>query len=292
MDVNGQLKLDNVLPATDGESDLIVRGEDGVLKKLTLAEMADAPFLPRLCFEGSQPVWSGEYVPAQGDEMGYGKLYTGCADRVGILTNTPLHPLDVNGHAQFRSSVSVNHRLSVGTEISNFARFMVKNLSGGAAIQVDQKDNTNPYAKLLFLEYTEPTTEIIHVSGPDGHVPLLIDAAGNFRLANSNKTIMYMNASEETFYTRRIIVDQETWPDYVFEQNYKLLTLYEVKDYISNNGHLPGVPSREKVLENGTDLGEINRVLLEKIEELMLYSIGQQEEIDKLKGQVTELLNK
>lgn len=264
--------------------DIIVRGEDGVLKNLQFADLVAAVYLPRLC-----PVDDTSWLPTW--SSGPEKIYSHCAN-IGIYTNNPEHPLDVFGHGQFRSTLSVNSRFSVGTGPSNFARLKIKNPNSSAAIQIDQTGNTNQYNKLLFMEYSDPSTEIIHVTGPNGHKPLLIDASGNFRLANADKTILYMNASEETFYTRRIIVDQETWPDYVFEQNYKLLTLYEVKDYISDNGHLPGVPSREKVLENGTDLGEMNRVLLEKIEELMLYSIGQQEEIDKLKGQVTELLNK
>lgn len=81
------------------------------------------------------------------------------------------------------------------------------------------------------------------------------------------------------------------WPDYVFEKAYQLPPLAEVQRYIDEHGHLPHVPSAEEVETEGLELGEMNRLLLEKIEQLTLYMIAQekrlneqQKEIDSLKS--------
>ncbi|AXG70669.1 hypothetical protein KORDIASMS9_02913 [Kordia sp. SMS9] len=74
----------------------------------------------------------------------------------------------------------------------------------------------------------------------------------------------------------------DTWPDYVFETNYNLLSLSEVEAFIKKNKHLPAVPSTKEVAEKGLDLFNINATLLEKIEELTLYTIDQEKQIKKL----------
>ena len=76
------------------------------------------------------------------------------------------------------------------------------------------------------------------------------------------------------------------WADYVFQEDYDLPTLKEVEQHIKENGHLPNIPSSEEVAENGIQLGEMNKLLLEKIEELTLYVIQQQKEINELKSKM------
>lgn len=76
------------------------------------------------------------------------------------------------------------------------------------------------------------------------------------------------------------------WADYVFEDNYTLLTLSQVKDSIELNGHLPGMKSAEEVAASGGfEIGETTVKLLEKIEELTLYSIDLHSENNTLKQQ-------
>ncbi len=73
-------------------------------------------------------------------------------------------------------------------------------------------------------------------------------------------------------------------PDYVFEKDYSLPTLQEIESYIAKNKHLPEVPSAKEMEEKGLRLGEMNLLLLKKIEELTLYVIDQQKQIDELKA--------
>lgn len=73
------------------------------------------------------------------------------------------------------------------------------------------------------------------------------------------------------------------WPDYVFEPGYNLAQLSELETYIMANKHLPGIPKQAEVEERGVNVGEMQAQLLKKVEELTLYIIAQQKEIDKLK---------
>lgn len=73
------------------------------------------------------------------------------------------------------------------------------------------------------------------------------------------------------------------WPDYVFAKSYQLPALSETEKFIKENGHLPGIPSASEVKAGGINLGEMNALLLKKIEELTLHLIRQQKEIEQLK---------
>jgi hypothetical protein len=74
------------------------------------------------------------------------------------------------------------------------------------------------------------------------------------------------------------------WSDFVFEKGYKLPALSDIEAYISANKHLPDIPSECDAIDKGVDVGEMNKLLLQKVEELTLYLIQQQKEIDALKN--------
>ena len=96
------------------------------------------------------------------------------------------------------------------------------------------------------------------------------------------------------------------WPDYVFKKDYQLLSLTDVKTYIDQNQHLPDMPSEAEVAKDGLNLGEMNKLLVKKVEELTLYLIEKDknekentaqlkimtQEIAKLKKQVIYLNKK
>lgn len=82
---------------------------------------------------------------------------------------------------------------------------------------------------------------------------------------------------------------ESNWADFVFRKDYKLPALEEVKKHIEEKGTLPGVPSESDVKVNGVNLGEVNALLLQKIEELTLYTIEQQDIIENMKNEIDEL---
>jgi hypothetical protein len=81
--------------------------------------------------------------------------------------------------------------------------------------------------------------------------------------------------------TRKIKVDQATWADYVFDNDYNLPTLAEVEKYIRKHKHLPDIPSAQEVEKDGLNLGDNQALLLKKIEELTLYLIEQNKKLEE-----------
>lgn len=82
-----------------------------------------------------------------------------------------------------------------------------------------------------------------------------------------------------TITAQRVKVTQTGWADYVFHENYQLPSLAEVEAYVRSNQHLEGVPSAAEVEKEGIDVGEMNKKLLAKVEELTLYLIEQNKKI-------------
>jgi len=126
------------------------------------------------------------------------------------------------------------------------------------------------------------------------HIPLYF-AASSFYFHSGNVgigTTIFTNGTDQNYYklavngsihAKDVVVDLLHWPDFVFEKDYKLKSLSEVAQYISKNKHLPDVPSATEIEKNGVSLGSSNALLLQKIEELTLYIIDLQKQIDDLK---------
>ena len=70
--------------------------------------------------------------------------------------------------------------------------------------------------------------------------------------------------------------------DFVFDEDYNLLDLNEVERFINENKHLPDIPSAAEMEESGVNLAEMNKLLLQKIEELTLYAIKKDKEVEEL----------
>jgi hypothetical protein len=80
-----------------------------------------------------------------------------------------------------------------------------------------------------------------------------------------------------------------TGADFVFEKNYKLLSLPEVENYIAQHKHLPDISPATEMQANGVSVGEMQAKLLQKVEELTLYVIEQQKIIEKQNQRIGEL---
>lgn len=84
------------------------------------------------------------------------------------------------------------------------------------------------------------------------------------------------------------VIVETGWADYVFDDSFQLKPLNEVESFIKENKHLPDVPSAKTVQEKGAHVAELMTKMMQKIEELTLYSIQQQKEIDALKKRLDE----
>ncbi|WP_342333034.1 hypothetical protein [Pedobacter sp. FW305-3-2-15-E-R2A2] len=111
-----------------------------------------------------------------------------------------------------------------------------------------------------------------------GKVGIKTSVPGDYELAVKGK----IRAQE-------IKVEGGIWPDYVFEDNYKLLSLPDLEKYIKLNKHLPSMAPAKKMESDGVSLGETNRKLLEKLEEVTLHLIDLDKKISLLEKENTKL---
>jgi len=183
---------------------------------------------------------------------------------IGIGTTTPLNAVHIVGPNELN--------LLLQNSASGGARTYLTAFSDKSSIQTD-KDFT------IRTNYGGGWNDRFIVTNA-GNVGIGTTTTGSFRLAVEGK-----------IGAREINVTSVTpWPDYVFEKSYDLPTLEELSAYLKENKHLPEIPSAATVEDKGVDLGEMNTLLLKKIEELTIYVLElkkenehQQSEIEHLK---------
>lgn len=131
----------------------------------------------------------------------------------------------------------------------------------------------------------------IHANGNVG----IGTTEGTFRLSVAGQTKIGTKAPTGTHADAMLAVDgkmvaksmyvtQQNWADFVFDKDYNMPTLYEIETYYKANGHLPLIPSAAEVKENGVDLGEMNKLLLQKVEELTILMVEQEKRINALEN--------
>lgn len=113
-------------------------------------------------------------------------------------------------------------------------------------------------------------------------------------LANGNVGIGESDPSEKLVVDGKLIAEEvkvQAVPsaDYVFQPGYKLLSIQEVESFINENQHLPDIPSAQEFKKEGIGLGEMDNMLLRKVEELTLYMIDMQKQMDQLKVENSQL---
>lgn len=282
--IMGDVQANNrlYLPHTDrGETtgnQLMMIDEAGLVSRLDIPTVVGTVYQPLTCPSSGlvNPTWTN--APS--------KLYVNCPDdlKVGIGTSAPTHRFHVVGDGMFNGILKVSDNLAIGGEINGNGRLLVRNTSHDIGLYIQHQGNNKLYNKLILLEYSHPSTEIIKVvNTTNNNVPFLLTAAGKMIVHNGTKKTLQLN-EDGVLYARKIKVDTDNWADFVFEKDYQLMPLAEVKQFIQSNKHLPDIPSEKELKENGLDLAEMNRLLMQKVEELTLYMIQLQEKVDQLES--------
>lgn len=185
---------------------------------------------------------------------------------------------------------------------TNYAGFFSGHTYVGADDEALTISGTNPY-----IQFKDGTTENAYVraSGSDlllatnsgnatGKVVLRtngvgrvwVDASGNVSVGSSAKVATgYLLSVVGKVMAEEVRVELNgTWPDYVFAKDYQLMPLQNLKKYVLENNHLPEVPAAEE-MKDGIEVGKMNKMLMQKVEELTLYVIQLNEELQQLKNQ-------
>lgn len=113
---------------------------------------------------------------------------------------------------------------------------------------------------------------------------LLVKADGSLGIGTTDTKGYKLAVNGSGIFTKLKVKTYGTWPDYVFDPGYKLPSLHEVEEYFTENKHLPDMPSADEIKKEGLDLGEMQKMQMQKIEELTLYIIELRKEIDQLKA--------
>lgn len=120
-----------------------------------------------------------------------------------------------------------------------------------------------------------------HRLGVDGNTVI----TGGLRIGNTIGPGGYKLAVDgKAICTELVVRLVANWPDYVFTNEYKLRSLDEVESFINTNKHLPGIPSAKAIEAGGLGVGEMQKLQMEKIEELTLYIIALKKEMELLKA--------
>ncbi|WP_421876445.1 hypothetical protein [Marinoscillum sp.] len=189
---------------------------------------------------------------------------------LGIGNNDPDERLHVAGNNRVDGNIILN---SNGSNPYNAISF--KHQENPRWLLDYGTSNTD---NLRFLKYDAPTSGNVFLNFDFDHdlieipnVPLAIgtSSTGSHKLAVGG-----------SIGAREIKVEAGTWSDFVFDSDYELRTLEEVEKHINEKGHLPEIPNEVEVAENGINLGEMDAKLLQKIEELTLYLIEQNKELE------------
>lgn len=187
--------------------------------------------------------------------------------------------MDVNGNIGLGVGNTFGNKLSVqGT--SNFNGKMTLNGDFQVAGDIKFSDGTSistaaNLGTFQVLNNTAYYTNSVSI-GSD------VAPAGSKLYVNGNTFV------EGKVHAREMKVTATGWADYVFDENYELKSLDEVQSFIDANHHLPDVPSAKVVEEEGINLAEMNKIMMRKIEELTLYILEQQKEIEALKATVNQ----
>ncbi len=112
---------------------------------------------------------------------------------------------------------------------------------------------------------------------------------GTLCIGTTNPQGYSLAVNGPAIFTKAVVKLHANWPDYVFDPAYKLPSLQSVEKYIQQNHHLPGLPDAQQIQEQGIDLGDNQSLLLKKVEELTLYIISQQKQIEALREETKQV---
>ncbi len=200
--------------------------------------------------------WVGGY-----DTFGNEEFFIGMNGGVGIGTTTPTEKLDVDGNIKI---LSAHDRGIIFERYGDKLPSSIKGLPGEYSTRQGISFNTSSIDKAVNILW-------------NGDVGVGTDSPDAKLAVNGN------------IHTKEVKVDLVGWPDYVFKKNYILPTLEQVENHIREKGHLKDIPSAKEVQENGVYLGQMDAKLLQKIEELILYTIEQEKKIKLMESRLKKL---
>lgn len=228
------------------------------------------------------------------DEKGYFQI-SGDNVRLGTNSGNSNGNLIMRMNGTDRAILTNTGNFGMGTSVPqgrlHVAGRSYMNNGTGEALGID---GTNP-----FIQFYSGGTARFFMQQNGAHLTLAAatgNSTGRLILNGSQVTIgqitpatgYKLSIEGKAICTELKVQLQGSWPDYVFHNKYELMPLNELHQFIKTNNHLPNIPAAEELEKNGMEVGEMQRKMMEKIEELTLYIIDLQTQVDQLKKEKGE----
>jgi sporulation protein YlmC with PRC-barrel domain len=220
---------------------------------------------------------------------------------VGIGTSSPVEKLEVNGGLKVSGSLTANTLQLTGLNIEVGSDPCTNFLIAGPTGNVSVYDPNN-CSQVPDLFWRTTGNNLPNVTGKfigtinnsDFRIRtynverIVVKADGKVGIGTSTIPTDYLLAVSGKIIAEEVKVKLQPWPpDFVFEKDYKLMSLKDLDKYLEQFKHLPEIPSAaEMKKDDGIEVGDFQMKLLQKIEELTLYIIDQNKRIEKLESQI------
>jgi len=235
--------------------------------------------------------------------LGPGNLYMLSAGNVGIGTTAPARPIDIL-HATNASIKQTSNY--VGAALQTLGGITCQSATGNQFIMSFRKNAGGyedmlqsckigaTFAEFMYFRYDTQKWEMrpgVNEAEFKNNGHINFNNVGSIGIGMGTMAIPadLKLAVAGKIGCKEMEVRLTGFPDFVFNSDYKLRSLYDVENFINENKHLPDVPSATEVLENGLNVGDMSATLLQKVEELTLYMIQLQKENDALKARISNL---
>ena len=289
-DYTGKVGIGNV---TDPQAKLHIKGD--ALEDADILLVSSAPFKSAIRFRNDDNSISLEpnnvmrikalttYLMIDAPKVCFGSAMT-------FLSNTDDEVFSIkapNAIAQEAKTILLSGSSEIGLQSESIA------LTG--KVGINTTNTTADYALAVdggllsigqFKAISEDTVRIVAKEGIQSK-PILLNGLVGINTERIPNT--YVLAVNGGIIAEKVMIKYHTqWPDYVFESDYKLMPMHDLRTFVTQNKHLPEVPSAAEI-ENGLDVGQLQGVLLKKIEELTLYTLQLQEQVERQQAEIEEL---
>ena len=211
-------------------------------------------------------------------------LQTGRLGRDGwIYDNNPDNSLVLNplgGDTKIGHNLLVKKNLQMGNSFKMSNPSLTNNFNSFEIFFENNNNNADGDSKIIFKNYKQYGGSFAWQNLDEDN-----QAQDLMRLENGNLRVGQV-------FTGKVTIRINYWQDRVFEANYPLMPLSQVEEFIKINKHLPEVPAEKEIIENGLSVADMQATQMQKIEELMLYLIEQNKQIQALQEENKALLKR